>query len=119
VSANAQVVGGTAGICAGAPEDRFGRKIGNLRGGRTAAILSSLSSTCRRRDIDPQLYCTQLLINLPTLPNTSAHGMATRSVEDPPHGIPEESEQSNSAIRVGMPFTQSSHSACRSFRSDG
>jgi len=41
--------------------------VGNPRGGRTAAILSSLTSTCRRHDIDPQLYFTQLLINLPSL----------------------------------------------------
>jgi transposase len=38
---------------------------GNARGGRTAAILASLTSTCRRHDMDPQLYLTQLLINLP------------------------------------------------------
>jgi transposase len=42
--------------------------VGNPRGGRTAAILSSMTSTCRRHDIDPQLDFTQLLINLPTLP---------------------------------------------------
>jgi transposase len=42
--------------------------VGNARGGRTAAILASITSTCRRLDIDPQLYLTQLLINLPTLP---------------------------------------------------
>jgi transposase len=42
--------------------------VGNARGGRTAAILASLTSTCRRHDVDPQLYLTQLLINLPTLP---------------------------------------------------
>ena len=41
--------------------------VGNARGGRTSAILSSLTSTCRRHDVDPQLYLTQLLINLPTL----------------------------------------------------
>ena len=41
--------------------------VGNPRGGRTAAILSSLTSTCRRHDIDPQLYLTQLLTNLPAL----------------------------------------------------
>jgi hypothetical protein len=29
---------------------------GNPRGGRTAAILASLTSTRRRHDIDPQLY---------------------------------------------------------------
>jgi transposase len=39
--------------------------VGNPRGGRTAAILASLTSTCRRHDIDPQMYFTQLLLNLP------------------------------------------------------
>jgi transposase len=39
--------------------------VGNARGGQTAAILASLTSTCRRHDIDPQLYLTQLLMNLP------------------------------------------------------
>jgi transposase len=39
--------------------------VGNPRGGRTAAILTSLTSTCRRHDVDPQLYLTQLLTNLP------------------------------------------------------
>lgn len=39
--------------------------VGNPRGGRTAAILASLTSTCRRHDIDPQMYCTQMLLNLP------------------------------------------------------
>ena len=38
--------------------------VGNPRGGRTAAILASLTSTCRRHDMDPQLYLTQLLTNL-------------------------------------------------------
>ena len=38
--------------------------VGNPRGGRTAAILASLTSSCRRHDIDPQLYLTQLLTNL-------------------------------------------------------
>jgi transposase len=41
--------------------------VGNPRGGRTAAILASLTSTCRRHEVDPQLYLTQLLINLPAL----------------------------------------------------
>jgi hypothetical protein len=41
--------------------------VGNARGGRTAAILASLTSTCRRRDVDPQRYLTQLLANLPTV----------------------------------------------------
>jgi transposase len=34
------------------------------RGGQTAAILSSITSTCRRHGIDPQRYFTQLLTNL-------------------------------------------------------
>ena len=41
--------------------------VGNPRGGRTAAFLASLTSTCRRHDVDPQLYFTQLLMNLPPL----------------------------------------------------
>jgi len=41
--------------------------VGNTRGGRTAAILASLTSTCRRHDVDPQLYLTQLLVNLPVM----------------------------------------------------
>jgi hypothetical protein len=40
--------------------------VGNVRGGRTAAILASLTCTCRRHDVDPQLYLTQLLMNLST-----------------------------------------------------
>ncbi len=42
--------------------------VGNARGGQTAAILSSFTSTCRRHKIDPQLYFTQLLTNLPATP---------------------------------------------------
>ena len=37
-------------------------------GGQTAAILSSFTSTCRRHEINPQLYLTQLLANLPDTP---------------------------------------------------
>ena len=37
--------------------------VGNPR--RTFATLASLTSTCRRHQIDPQLYLTQLLMNLP------------------------------------------------------
>jgi transposase len=44
--------------------------VGNPRGGRTAAILGSLTSTCRRHDIDPQLYLTQLLTNLSQVRNS-------------------------------------------------
>ena len=39
--------------------------VGNARGGRTAAILASLTSSCRRHGVDPQRYLTQLLVNLP------------------------------------------------------
>ena len=50
----------------------LGRKnslfVGNERGGRTAAVLAGLLSTCRRHDIDPQRYLTQLLTNLPGTP---------------------------------------------------
>jgi transposase len=42
--------------------------VGNPRGGRTAAILASITSTCRRLDLDPHMYLTQLLVNLPALP---------------------------------------------------
>jgi hypothetical protein len=42
--------------------------VGNERGGQTAAILSSLTSTCRRHNIDPQRYLTQLLTNLSAMP---------------------------------------------------
>jgi hypothetical protein len=41
--------------------------VGNERGGRTMAILSSFTSTCRRLGIDSQLYLTQLIANLPAL----------------------------------------------------
>jgi hypothetical protein len=41
--------------------------VGNARGGRTAAILASLTSTCRRHKVDPQLYLTHLLMNLPEI----------------------------------------------------
>jgi transposase len=39
--------------------------VGNPRGGKTAAVLASLTSTCRRHGMDPQLYLTQVLLNLP------------------------------------------------------
>jgi len=42
--------------------------VGNERAGRTASILSSLTSTCRRHAIDPQRYFTRVLVNLPGTP---------------------------------------------------
>ncbi|HEY2584594.1 MAG TPA: transposase domain-containing protein [Tepidisphaeraceae bacterium] len=47
---------------------RFSPFVGNERGGQTAAILSSITSTCRRHGIDPQVYLAQLLANLPSAP---------------------------------------------------
>jgi hypothetical protein len=47
--------------------------VGNPRAGRSTVILSSLTSTCRRHDIDPQLYLTQLLVNLPALTISQLH----------------------------------------------
>jgi hypothetical protein len=32
---------------------------------RTAATLASLTGSCRRHDVDPQLYFMLLLVNLP------------------------------------------------------
>jgi transposase len=71
--------------------------VGNPRGGRTAAILASLTSTCRRHGIDPQLYLTQLLVTLPQirtselpawLPDQWKHRQAARQASlqstDPP-----------------------------------
>jgi transposase len=48
--------------------------VGNERGGQTAAILSSLTSTCRRHAVDPQVYLTQLLANLPETPISKLDG---------------------------------------------
>ena len=50
----------------------LGRKnhlfVGHERGGKTAAILASLTSTCRRHGVDVQRYLTHLLTNLPGTP---------------------------------------------------
>jgi len=47
--------------------------VGNARGGQTAAVLASLTSTCRRHRIDPQHYLTQLLTSLPDTPISRLH----------------------------------------------
>jgi transposase len=47
--------------------------VGNQRGGQTAAVLSSLTSTCRRHGADPQHYLTQLLADLPATPISQLH----------------------------------------------
>ena len=42
--------------------------VATVRGGETAAILSSITSTCQRHGINPQVYLTQLLTGLQTTP---------------------------------------------------
>ena len=65
--------------------------IRDRRGGRTAAILASLTSTCRRHDIDPQLYLTQLLTNLPIL-----------HVSQLPQWLPDQWKSNQAARRNGL-----------------
>ena len=48
--------------------------VGNPRGGEAAAILSSLTSSCRRHGVDPHRYLTQLLVNLPGVPEAELDG---------------------------------------------
>jgi hypothetical protein len=57
--------------------------VGNPRGGRTAAILASLTATCRRHEVDPQLYLTQLLMNLPLAKMNELSDWLPGPVEDP------------------------------------
>jgi hypothetical protein len=71
--------------------------VGNARGGRTAAILAS---TCRRHDVDPQLYLTQLLINLPTL-----------LISKPPQWLPDQWKIHHTACKG---LTRESHNRCGS-----
>jgi transposase len=42
--------------------------VGTIRGGETAAVISSITSTCQRHDINPQVYLTQLLAGLQSTP---------------------------------------------------
>ncbi|MGE5754465.1 MAG: IS66 family transposase, partial [Planctomycetaceae bacterium] len=42
--------------------------LGSDRGGRTAAVLYSLTSTCKHHDIDPFAYLRDVLARLPTHP---------------------------------------------------
>ena len=42
--------------------------LGSDRGGRTAAVLYSLTGTCRHHDIDPFAYLQDVLSRLPSLP---------------------------------------------------
>ena len=42
--------------------------LGSDRGGRTAAVLYSLTGTCRHHDIDPFAYLRDILTRLPSTP---------------------------------------------------
>lgn len=42
--------------------------VGTARGGETAAVISTITSTCRRHEINPQTYLTHLLVGLQTTP---------------------------------------------------
>ena len=62
---------------------------GSPRGGETAAILSSLTSTCRRHELNPQAYLTQLLANLPDTPiNRVDEWLPDRWKQNPPSPPP-------------------------------
>src|SRR5713101_3940659 len=58
--------------------------VGNPRGGRTAAILASLTSSCRRHEMDPQLYFMQLLMNLPSWPANDLDACRGKRLGRPP-----------------------------------
>ena len=78
--------------------------VGNPRGGRTAAILASLASTCRRHQVDPQLYFTQLLLHLPPLLRQLPH---TKLRE--PHGpldawLPDQWKRAQAARSTALGF---------------
>jgi hypothetical protein len=42
--------------------------VGTPRGGETAAVISTITSTCQRHEINPQVYITQLLAGLQSTP---------------------------------------------------
>jgi transposase len=42
--------------------------VGTARGGETAAVISTITSTCQRHEINPQVYLTQLLAGLQATP---------------------------------------------------
>ncbi len=78
--------------------------VGNPRGGRTAAILASLASTCRRHQVDPQLYFTQLLLHLPPLLRQLPH----RQLREP-HGpldawLPDQWKRAQAARSTALGF---------------
>ena len=63
--------------CCGASEREMkriaiGRKnwlfVGSPRGGQTAAVLASFTSTCQRLSVEPWAYLQDVLTRLPTMP---------------------------------------------------
>jgi transposase len=60
--------------------------VATLRGGQTAAVISTITSTCQRHGINPQTYLAQLLIGLPDTPISKIHQCVARLVESSPAG---------------------------------
>jgi hypothetical protein len=60
----------------------------NARGGRTAAILASLTSTCQRHGAGPHLYLTQLPMNVPSARAICRPGYQTSGSGITPHDRP-------------------------------
>ena len=79
--------------------------VGNPRGGRTAAILASLASTCRRHEVDPQLYFTQLLLNLPPLLGALPHAKVREPQCDLDAWLPDQWKRAQAArsTALGIP----------------
>jgi hypothetical protein len=85
--------------------------VGNARGGRTAAILSSLTSTCRRHEVDTHSISPSCWSTCPPRPSINS-----------PHGSPisgrsfmrQERQTPNSPLRL-LPSACSSHSAHEPF----
>jgi transposase len=76
----------------------IGRKnwltVGSPRGGQTAAVLFSLTSTCQRLGVEPWAYLQDVLTRLPTTPAGQLsdllpdHWQATRRAEATPPAVP-------------------------------
>ena len=81
--------------------------VGNPHGGRTAAILANLTSSCRRHDVDPQLYLTQPLINLPTISTAELPAWLPNQMEA--HSL---SSADALTRRLGTCGSRSAHGIC-------
>jgi hypothetical protein len=76
----------------------IGRKnwltVGSARGGQTAAVLFSLTSTCKRLGVEPWAYLQDVLTRLPTTPAVHLgdllpdHWRVTRRAEPTPPAAP-------------------------------